>query len=78
MFVTAHTVSPKMDFLDSGSYLMDGIISLNDHILYYELILLTNCPLIKLFIDFWIYLFLICLLFFCMKRIIAIITFGNS
>lgn len=28
-----------MDFLDSGSYLMDGIIALNDHILYYEIIL---------------------------------------
>jgi cytochrome c oxidase subunit 2 len=30
-----------MDFLDSGSYLMDGIIALNDHILYYEIILLV-------------------------------------
>lgn len=26
-------------FLDSGSYIMDGIISLNDHIMYYEIIL---------------------------------------
>lgn len=30
----------KFDFLDSGSYIMDGIISLNDHILYYEIILM--------------------------------------
>lgn len=26
-------------FLDSGSYIMDGIISLNDHIMFYEIIL---------------------------------------
>lgn len=26
-------------FLDSGSYIMDGIIGLNDHIIYYEIIL---------------------------------------
>lgn len=30
----------KLDFLDSGSYIMDGIISLNDHIMYYETIIL--------------------------------------
>jgi cytochrome c oxidase subunit 2 len=37
----SHSVSYKNDFLDSGSYLMDGIISLNDHVLYYEIILLV-------------------------------------
>jgi cytochrome c oxidase subunit 2 len=37
----SHTSSYKNDFLDSGSYIMDGIISLNDHILYYEIILLV-------------------------------------
>lgn len=41
MLLNAHTLANKMDFLDSGSYLMDGIVSLNDHILYYELILLV-------------------------------------
>ncbi len=35
-----HTVDSHWDFLDSGTYIMDGIISLNDHILYYEIILL--------------------------------------
>ena len=34
-----HTNSIYYDFLDSASYIMDGITSLNDHILYYELIL---------------------------------------
>ena len=36
-----HTADSHWDFLDSGSYIMDGIVSLNDHILYYEIILLT-------------------------------------
>ena len=36
-----HTFTPKFDFLDSASYIMDGIISLNDHIMYYELIILV-------------------------------------
>jgi len=36
-----HTLTPRFDFLDSGSYIMDGIISLNDHIMYYELIVLV-------------------------------------
>jgi cytochrome c oxidase subunit 2 len=40
-FLFCHSVSSHMDFLDSGSYLMDGIIALNDHILYYEIILLV-------------------------------------
>lgn len=40
-FLHCYTVDTKYDFLDSGSYIMDGIISLNDHILYYELIILT-------------------------------------
>lgn len=35
-----HFVDNHFDFLDSASYLMDGIISLNDHILYYEIIIL--------------------------------------
>lgn len=30
----------SMDFLDSGSYVMDGITSLHDHILFYEIIIL--------------------------------------
>lgn len=34
-----HAVNSKTWFLDSGSYIQDGIISLNDHILYYEIIL---------------------------------------
>ena len=33
-----HTLVNKIDFLDSASYRMDGILSLHDHILYYELI----------------------------------------
>lgn len=36
-----HTVESHWDFLDSGTYIMDGIIALNDHILYYEIILLV-------------------------------------
>jgi cytochrome c oxidase subunit 2 len=32
--------SPSYDFLDSGSYVMDGIVSLHDHILFYEIIVL--------------------------------------
>jgi cytochrome c oxidase subunit 2 len=35
-----HTFSYKFDFLDSGSYILDGIVSLHDHIIYYELIIL--------------------------------------
>jgi heme/copper-type cytochrome/quinol oxidase subunit 2 len=35
-----HKINNKYDFLDSGSYICDGIISLNDHILYYEIILI--------------------------------------
>ena len=34
------TLLPQYDFLDSGSYIMDGIVSLNDHILFYELLIL--------------------------------------
>jgi len=40
-FIFCYTLTPNYDFLDSGSYIMDGIISLNDHILYYELLILT-------------------------------------
>lgn len=36
-----HSTLIKYDFLDSGSYIMDGIISLNDHILYFEILLLV-------------------------------------
>lgn len=36
-----YTFYPKYDFLDSGSYIMDGIISLNDHIIFYELMILS-------------------------------------
>lgn len=35
-----HTLNSKFYFLDSGSYIMDGIISLHDHILFYEIIVL--------------------------------------
>lgn len=31
----------KYDFLDSGSYIQDGIHILNDHILYFEIIIMT-------------------------------------
>lgn len=37
----SHFLGNKYDFLDSGSYIMDGLISLNDHILYYEILLLV-------------------------------------
>lgn len=36
-----HTLNHRYDFLDSGSYIMDGIVSLNDHILYLEIIILS-------------------------------------
>lgn len=36
-----HTLISKYDFLDSGSYIMDGIVSLHDHIIYYELMILV-------------------------------------
>ncbi len=38
-FLFCHSTSSHSDFLDSATYLMDGIIALNDHILYYEIIL---------------------------------------
>jgi cytochrome c oxidase subunit 2 len=41
MILYCHNLTPHYDFLDSGSYIMDGIIGLNDHIMYYELILLV-------------------------------------
>jgi len=34
-----HSSNSHWDFLDSGSYIMDGIVALNDHIIYYELIM---------------------------------------
>lgn len=34
-------LSNPIDFLNSGSYIMDGIVSLHDHILFYELIVLV-------------------------------------
>jgi heme/copper-type cytochrome/quinol oxidase subunit 2 len=37
--LSCHTLLNKFDFLDSASYTMDGIVSLNDHLMYYELIL---------------------------------------
>lgn len=40
-FIYNHTLDNKLGFLDSGSYIMDGIISLNDHIMYYEIILMV-------------------------------------
>lgn len=40
-FIYCHTILPQYDFLDSGSYIMDGIIALNDHILFYEILILT-------------------------------------
>jgi cytochrome c oxidase subunit 2 len=36
-----HTLINKFDFLDSGSYIMDGIISLNDYLIFYEITLLV-------------------------------------
>lgn len=36
-----HSHTYKNDFLDSGTYIMDAIVSLNDHILYYEIILMV-------------------------------------
>lgn len=35
-----HILSNPIDFLNSGSYIMDGIVSLHDHIIFYELIML--------------------------------------
>ena len=40
MNLQCYSSSAKYDFLDSGSYIMDGIISLHDHILYYEILIL--------------------------------------
>lgn len=40
-FLFCHSSNYKYYFLDSGTYFMDGIISLHDHILYYEIIILT-------------------------------------
>jgi len=40
-FLDCHFYSNHNDFSDSASYIMDGIISLNDHIMYYELLILT-------------------------------------
>jgi hypothetical protein len=45
-----HFLGIKYDFLDSGSYIMDGIISLHDHILYYEIIVLV--------LIFWVFFIL--------------------
>jgi len=39
--IYCHNLTPHYDFLDSGSYIMDGIVGLNDHIMYYELIVLV-------------------------------------
>lgn len=36
-----HSQYSRIDFLDSGSYIMDGITSLHDHILFYEIIILV-------------------------------------
>lgn len=36
-----HFLGYKYDFIDSASYIMDGIVSLHDHILYYEIILMV-------------------------------------
>lgn len=36
--IYCHSLNTPYDFLDSGSIVLDGIISLNDHILFYELI----------------------------------------
>lgn len=40
-FIFCHSHTTHTDFLDSGTYIMDSIISLNDHILYYEIILMV-------------------------------------
>lgn len=37
--LNCHLLHNKYEFLDSGSYLMDGITALNDHLLYYELMI---------------------------------------
>lgn len=39
--LNCHTLIGNWGFLDSGSYFMDGIVSLNDHLIYYELILMV-------------------------------------
>jgi len=36
-----HSLLESFEFLDSATYIMDGIVSLHDHILYYEIILLV-------------------------------------
>jgi cytochrome c oxidase subunit 2 len=36
-----HTIGSPRDYLDSGSYIMDGIVNLNDHITFYEILVLT-------------------------------------
>jgi len=41
VFLYCHYTSFKFDFLDSGSYILDGIISLHDHILFYSILILT-------------------------------------
>ena len=40
-YLSCYTINPRYDFLDSGSYVMDGIVSLHDHILFYEILILT-------------------------------------
>lgn len=37
--ILCHVLNNRYEFLDSGSYIMDGITGLNDHILYYELMI---------------------------------------
>ena len=39
LLINNNYFSYKFDFLDSGSYIMDGIIALNDHIIFYEILL---------------------------------------
>jgi hypothetical protein len=41
MITFCHTINANIDFLDSGTYIMDGIVSLHDHILFYEILILT-------------------------------------
>ena len=40
MTLSCHSLNAQFDFLDSGSYIMDGIVSLHDHIIFYEILIL--------------------------------------
>ena len=40
-FIYCHTLNSGYDFLDTGSYALEGIVLLHDHILYLEIIILT-------------------------------------